>query len=150
MTRFPDLVPRELREQWKEDGHYPQTTVFDSFTAHTDRHPEAPAVLDADGPVSFAELLRLGVRPDDVVAYQLPNSRLCCAIDLAVVAVGAIVLPFPPGRGDRDVRALLRRSRAAVVIIEDHYPDVDLVSQVSASCCTSPESSESRCSPPAC
>lgn len=100
-------------------------------------------MVDSDGSVSFAELrqlalrlaaglLRLGVQPGDVVAYQLPNSRLCCAVDLAVVSIGAIVLPFPTGRGDRDVRALLRRSRAVVVIVEDHYQDVDIVGMVTA------------------
>jgi acyl-CoA synthetase len=141
--RFPDLVPRELREQWKAAGYYPGIAIFGMFNRHVDRQPDAQAVVDAEGSVSFAELRRLalrlaagllwlGVAPGDVVAYQLPNSRLCCAIDLAVVAIEAIVLPFPPGRGDQNVRSLLRRSRAVVVIVEDHYDDVDLVEMVTA------------------
>ena len=105
------------------------------FNRHVNRQPDAQAVVDVEGSVSFAELrrlalrlaaglLRLGVAPGDVVAYQLPNSRLCCAIDLAVVAIGAIVLPFPPAQragASRPVpggRARQRRARRPIAALD--------------------------------
>ncbi len=136
--RFPDLVPRKLRLRWKAEGIYPDVDVFEMFARHVARTPTGDAVVDEAGPVSYGELeqlalrlaaglLRLGVRPGDVVAHQLANSRWCCVADLAVAVVGAVVVPFPVGRGDRDVRSVLRRSRAVAIIVAETYADVDLV-----------------------
>jgi non-ribosomal peptide synthetase component E (peptide arylation enzyme) len=58
-----------------------------------------------------------------VVGVQLPNSRLSCALDLAIAALGAVVLPYPVGRGDRDILSLLGRSRAVLAVTATHYGD---------------------------
>ncbi|WP_410577121.1 class I adenylate-forming enzyme family protein [Amycolatopsis sp. lyj-108] len=133
IIRYTDHVPADLRRSWAAAGHYPDQDLYSLFRGHVRRAPQAPAVLDAEGTVSYGELDRtarrlaaglaqLGVGPGDVVAVQLPNARLACAVDLAVAAVGAIVLPFPLGRGDRDAVSLLRRSEAVVVItVADHH-----------------------------
>ncbi|MDN5517102.1 MAG: hypothetical protein L0G82_17835, partial [Pseudomonas sp.] len=44
----------------------------------------------------YRSLRQAGIVAGDVVAYQLSNHWRCCAIDLAVAALGAIVAPFPP------------------------------------------------------
>lgn len=131
-SRFPDLIPNSLRRSWSRAGYYPDRDLYSLFTAQRLLRPDAPAVVDADGTVTYAELddlarrlaagLRsLGVGPDDVVAVQLPNSRLVCAADLAVAALGAIALPFPVGRGTREAANLLRRSDAVAVIALAEY-----------------------------
>ncbi|MBH0781815.1 class I adenylate-forming enzyme family protein [Nocardia bovistercoris] len=132
-TRYRDHVSTDLRRAWAREGHYPGRDLYSLFRGHVQRAPQAPAVLDAEGSVSYAELDRaarrlaaglaqLGIGPGDVVAVQLPNARLACVVDLAVAAVGAIVLPFPLGRGDRDAVSLLSRSEAVVVItVADHH-----------------------------
>ncbi|MFX0579424.1 class I adenylate-forming enzyme family protein [Nocardia nepalensis] len=132
-TRYADHLSADLRRAWADAGHYPGRDLYSLFRGHVQRAPDAPAVLDAGGPVRYDELdrtvrrlaaglVRLGIGPGDVVAVQLPNARLACAVDLAVAAVGAIVLPFPLGRGDRDAVSLLRRSEAVTVItVADHH-----------------------------
>ncbi|BCK56001.1 class I adenylate-forming enzyme family protein [Nocardia wallacei] len=131
-SRYTDLVPAELRGAWSAAGHYPGSDIYTLFARHVARHPDKPAVVDADGTVTYAELddltvrlaaglSRLGIGAEDVVAVQLPNSRLACAADLAVAALGAIVLPFPVGRGTREAATLLRRSEAvAVIALAEH------------------------------
>lgn len=124
---YRDLVPADLRRTWSRAGHYPDRDIYAMFAEHVARRPDAEAVIDADGTVTYAELdtlarrlaaglTRLGIGATDVVAVQLPNSRLACAADLAIAALGAIALPFPVGRGGREAANLLRRSGAVAVI----------------------------------
>ncbi|MET8827652.1 AMP-binding protein [Streptomyces sp. NPDC004610] len=140
---YPDLVPVALRAEWRERGLYPGVPVFDLFRQQAAARPDAVAVFDDSGETTYGELLDaslrlaaglrgLGVRAGQTVASQLPNSWQAVAVDLAVAALGAIVLPFPAGRGDQDIRALLTRSRAAALIVPARYQDVDPVSVATA------------------
>lgn len=123
-----DLVPATLRRAWSAQGFYPDQSVYTMFAAKATRHPERTAVVSADGSITYGALLEAahriasglranGIVAGDVVAYQLPNTWHCCAIDLAVAALGAIVAPFPPGRGRLDTEALLKRCGARAVIV---------------------------------
>lgn len=126
-----DLVPAALRRWWRHIGHYPGRDLFTLFTEHAHRHPYRQAVVvDGEGATTYRELhdaalrlagslAELGVCPGEVVAVQLPNGWRAVAVDLAVAALGAVVLPYPVGRGRRDAFALLRGSRAAVVVLAE-------------------------------
>lgn len=107
-----DLVPSDVRRQWISDGTYLNQSVFSLFCQHANSQPDKPAVLSPQGHVTYKELLEqslrlaaalrdVGIVEGDVVAYQLTNSWLSCAIDLAVAALGGIVAPFPP-RGEEN------------------------------------------------
>ena len=132
-----DLVPEKVRSQWVRDGIYPNKSLYELFVEHAWRHPDGPAVISLDETVTYMQLLskvhRLangfrarGVVAGDVIAYQLPNSWRCCAIDLAAAALGAIAAPFPPGRGRLDIQSLLRRCDARVIIVEQEHTKTDL------------------------
>jgi non-ribosomal peptide synthetase component E (peptide arylation enzyme) len=131
---YSDLVPSSLRRSWAAIGRYQDADLYTLFERHSDRCPDRAAVVDADGEISYGQfdvlvrklaagLTALGVCPGEVVGVQLPNSRLSCALDFAVAAVGAIVLPFPIGRGERDIASLLGRSNAVVAITAACYGD---------------------------
>lgn len=130
-----DLLPSQLREQWETEGLYPNLSVFDAFFQQVVKNPHSPAVSSLTETVSYEELLghslrlaqglsELGIGPGDVLAYQLPNHWRNCALDLAAAALGAIVAPFPPGRGKADIESLLRRSQAKAVVVQ-HSPSKD-------------------------
>ncbi|MBA1199363.1 acyl--CoA ligase [Pseudomonas plecoglossicida] len=132
-----DLVPLHIRRRWAEDGSYPNQDVFSLFRARVAQAPDKAAVLSPEGNISYAALLdaalrlanslrQAGIVAGDVVAYQLSNSWRCCAIDLAVAALGAIIAPFPPGRGKLDIQAMVRRCDARAVIVPQSYADIDL------------------------
>ncbi len=136
-TVLTDLVPATLRREWSQAGYHPDRDVFGLFTELVAADPDRVAVLDGSGVRSCGDLhdssLRLasglrerGIGPTSVVACQLPNSWRSVVVELAVASLGAVVLPFPVGRGDHDVRSLLRRSRASVAVITRHYADVDV------------------------
>ncbi|MBS0423564.1 MAG: acyl--CoA ligase [Proteobacteria bacterium] len=132
-----DLVPAEVRAQWIQNGAYPNKSLFTLFCEQAQRNPGKPAVVSPDHTITYGELqhkivclaasLRdLGVVAGDVIAYQLTNSWYHCAIDLAAAALGAIVAPFPPGRGRLDIESLLRRCDARVIIVESRFVQQDL------------------------
>ncbi|MGA8136765.1 MAG: class I adenylate-forming enzyme family protein [Pseudomonas gingeri] len=132
-----DLVPAAVREQWVREGLYCNQTVFELFSRHALATPDKLAVLSLDESISYRALLQRslclaaglrarGVVAGDVVAYQLANSWQCCAIDLAAAALGAVVAPFPPGRGRLDIESLLKRCDARAVIVPEMYGGIDL------------------------
>lgn len=132
-----DLVPTEVRRQWIQNGIYPNKSVYELFLERALQTPDKPAVVTLYEIITYAELLdkvkRLaaafkirGVVTGDVVAYQLQNNWRSCAIDLAASSLGAIVAPFPPGRGLLDVQSLLRKCDARVIIVEQEYAGVDV------------------------
>ena len=136
-----DRVPAEMRRQWAQNGIYPDKSVYELFCEHVRQHPDSPAVMSLDQTITYIELLdkvhrlasslkALGIVSGDVVAYQLPNSWHSCAIDLAAAALGAIVAPFPPGRGRLDIQSLLRRCDARVIVIEQEYAGSNLCEMI--------------------
>ena len=136
-----DMVPAEIRKQWAQNGIYPDKSVYELFCEHVRRHPDNPAVISLDQTITYAELLdkihrlagslkALGIVSGDVVAYQLPNSWRSCVIDLAAAALGAIVAPFPPGRGRLDIQSLLRRCDARLIVVEQEYAGTDLCKMI--------------------
>jgi acyl-CoA synthetase len=136
-AQLTDLVPAALRREWSRAGYYPDRDVFGLFTELVQTDPDHSAVFDHCGVHSRGKLhdraLRLayglrelGAGPGSVVSCQLPNSWHAIVVDLAVAALGGIVLPFPTGRGDRDVHTLLRTSRAHLAITSRYYADTDL------------------------
>lgn len=138
---FHDLVPSQLRASWSASGIYPDVPVFQLFERHAQADPDRIAVIDADGPISYgnmrelalrlaAGLVRLGISEGDVIACQLPNSRYSCLVDLAVAAIGAIVLPFPVGRGHRDIQSLLATSHARGIVITAKHYEFDVLDAV--------------------
>ncbi|MET0237829.1 MAG: class I adenylate-forming enzyme family protein [Kibdelosporangium sp.] len=137
-TTPADLVPAGLREQWAAEGHYAGRDIYDLFSEHVQAAPDRVAIIDDAGEITYSaldtqirrlavRLNRLGVTAGDTVATQLSNGRDTCIADLAVAAIGGVVLPYPIGRGVKEARSLLGRSNAVVAIV---HPD--LVAQTTA------------------
>lgn len=128
---FVDLVPDEVRREWARAGLCPDRDLYALFSEHCAQNPAKPVVIDEHGEASYAELddlarriaaglSGLGVAAGDVVGVQLGNDRWACAVELALAALGAVALPYPPGRGDVEAASLLGRAgaRVAVVLVE--------------------------------
>ncbi|WP_033224587.1 MULTISPECIES: class I adenylate-forming enzyme family protein [unclassified Streptomyces] len=129
-VQIRDLVPAALRRSWVVRGHCPDRDLYSLFAAHVRAHPTRTAVVDTEGTLDYARLdadvrhlaARLaerGLGARDVIAVRVPNGRRAVAAELAVAALGAVALPYPPGHGSRGPASLLARSRARAVIVED-------------------------------
>ena len=77
-----------------------------------------------------ANLLRaLGIGPQDVVAYVLPNA-LETVVTLLAGAVAGIVCPINPLLDPAQIAALLRETKAKVVVTLKPFPRTDLAQKV--------------------
>lgn len=98
--------------------------------AHVAVRGDALAVHDDGEELSFETLLRAvlshagglrerGVAPGDVVAVALPNVWRYVALEIAVPAIGATLLPLPVSLGRLETEDAIERSGAKLVIGED-------------------------------
>ncbi|GGX01265.1 class I adenylate-forming enzyme family protein [Streptomyces lomondensis] len=141
-----DLVPARARRAWVARGHCPDRDLYTLFSAHVRRHPGRTAVIDSAGALDYAgldarvrhiaaRLAEHGLDERDIVAVRVPNGRDAVAAELAVAALGAVALPYPPGHGSRGPVSLLARARARAVILGDpsdavshaHLPHLEAV-----------------------
>ena len=84
----------------------------------------------SDRVTQAANLLRaLGVGPQDVVAYVLPNA-LETVVTLLAGAVAGIVCPINPLLDPAQIAALLRETKAKVVVTLKPFPRTDLAQRV--------------------
>ena len=91
---------------------------------------EAAAVWDACVEIDFSDLLShvhrfeallagRGVRAGDVVAVRLPNVWQYVALELAIPALGAVILPLPLGLGEHELRWISEKAKPALVIADE-------------------------------
>ncbi|RSN54374.1 AMP-dependent synthetase [Amycolatopsis sp. WAC 04182] len=117
-----DLVPAALRREWVRCGHCPDRDLYSLFGDRVREHPLRTAVIDDEGALDYAHLdvavrelaARLaaaGCGSTDIVGVREPTGRAAVVAELAVLAIGAVVLPLPPGSDD-----LLDRARVRFVV----------------------------------
>ena len=68
-----------------------------------------------------ASLTQLGLRPGDVISFQLPNWRETVAIDIAAVWLGLVINPVIPIYRDRELAFILADSRSRCLFIPGVY-----------------------------
>ncbi|TDV56266.1 non-ribosomal peptide synthetase [Actinophytocola oryzae] len=104
------------------------------FAARVAAHPDAPAVRDEDGVLTYRELdvasgglaavlLARGVRPDETVAVVLPRSRACVVALLAVARAGAGFLCLDPGLPSARMAWLARDAGAVLQVTNADMAD---------------------------
>ena len=121
------------RRCWMPD-RAAQLTLDERLRSVCARRPDDLAVIEArdagDATLTWRQLLdrvertatlflRLGVRPGECVAYQLPNCLEFVVMTLAVLRIGAICCPLMPIFREREVAFCLRRSGARVLFVPD-------------------------------
>lgn len=84
------------------------------------------ARLYARGLRAASGLARLGVRPGDTVAIQVPNWPEGTVAHAAGWLAGAVVVPIVPIYGSREVRFILRQSGARIFIVARHWRGRDV------------------------
>jgi len=127
-SRAPTRAPHEFRDlhRW--------------FRATAAAHPHAPALVDGPATITYAELAgrsealaaelrRLGVGPERVVAIVLERSPTLIAALLAVLACGGAFLALDPDEPPARLRRILGDASPAVLIARglDLCPELDLL-----------------------
>ncbi|WP_155742740.1 condensation domain-containing protein, partial [Xanthomonas graminis] len=116
----------------------PLATLTQALHAQVQRTPQAPALIDGELVVSYAELqaratvlaqrlLASGVTPGACVALLLPRSALLVVAELAVLMCGAAYVALDQTQPQARLRALLHDCAAAALLCNADSP-LDAVS----------------------
>lgn len=114
-----------------------EQSLADAMAVTAARHPDARLVVsdgERSGPYRLnevhaaglrfgAHLSRLGIKPGDCVAVQLPASVEWLITTIGVVHAGAVLLPIVPGRAEADTSFMLKESRARLIVSVRHDPN---------------------------
>ncbi|MFD0279917.1 class I adenylate-forming enzyme family protein [Kitasatospora sp. NPDC127111] len=112
------------------DGAPDATRVIDLLDAAAAARPDAPAVRDAGGAWTYAELARAsravaawlrgpgGVAPGDRVVLRLGNRREFVALYYGVLRAGAVAVPLNPELKPFVLRGVLADAAPAVVVLD--------------------------------
>lgn len=143
-SRAEDLAG--LQRRWYDQGLYGTETLSTAMIHgaaehpaalmifHSDEHP-AQATLDQMSTLSrrlASGLYRLGLRPGDVVAVQVPNWLEGAVTYQAAMHLGLIIVPIIHIYGASEVRFILRQSGAKVLIVPDRWRTINYLDRVAA------------------
>jgi acyl-CoA synthetase (AMP-forming)/AMP-acid ligase II len=114
-------------------------TLSSVFTETARACGDKPAVFDGKGYRSWNEWLQeastlaralqeLGVSKGDVVALHLPNSWEYLTLHVAVALIGAVTFPLHMAYGEHELRVLVERAAASVLVLPSTYAQRDLFS----------------------
>jgi amino acid adenylation domain-containing protein/non-ribosomal peptide synthase protein (TIGR01720 family) len=107
----------------------PEATVPALFERQAAAHPEAIAVSDGAGTMTYAqlntranllarELIRSGIGPENVVAVALPRSGALVVVKLAVLKAGAAYLPIDTEYPSRRVDFVLSDAQPQLIVTD--------------------------------
>jgi acyl-CoA synthetase (AMP-forming)/AMP-acid ligase II len=122
--------------RYTQSGAWRNVTLADNATRQAERNGQRIAVVEGERSVSFADLLTqakrlagafdaLGLRPGDVVSFQLPNWIETMVINLAACSAGLVVNPIVPIYRESEVRYILRDARAKMFLIPERFRNFD-------------------------
>lgn len=131
------LVNEQLINEYVEKGWWGKETIYDLFHHHVETRPNTEALIDPLNrsaicgglPKRFtyqeishevdqlaAILVKNGIRKDDIIAIQLPNTVEIVISYLAILRIGAIATPFPVQYREHEYETLLNFVEAKAVL----------------------------------
>jgi acyl-CoA synthetase (AMP-forming)/AMP-acid ligase II len=122
--------------RYSASGAWRNLTLADRAQRIAERAPGRIAVVEGDRAVTFGEVLtqarRLaaalraaGLRPGEVVSFQLPNWSETMTINLAACIAGVVVNPIVPIYRDAEVRHILRDARSRMLFVPRTFRGFD-------------------------
>lgn len=122
-------------------GAWRNQTIADAARALAAREPQrvthvfegrawtiAELVRDADA--LAASLRAMGLRPGDVVSFQLPNWVEALVIDLAAAMLGLVVAPIVPIYRDAELAYMLADAGVKAAFVPGEYRGVDYMAMM--------------------
>ncbi|MCZ7526247.1 MAG: AMP-binding protein [Acidimicrobiia bacterium] len=133
-----------MQRWWRERGAWTDESLVDRLLAAPARFG-ADRVAVVDGGVRLtlgglversgrvaAALHARGVRPGDVVAYQLPNWWESVVLAWGILRLGAVASPVTPTLREREVGFVLRCTGARIMVVPERFRGHDHVATVAA------------------
>lgn len=131
-TRWnPDRADRAVR-----DGDWTNRTIADLAAERVAANPGRILLIDGERRLSCSDLYdsaqrlagyfdAIGLKPGEVVSFQLPNWWECSVINLAAAMTGVVVNPIVPINRDAEVTFMLRESRSRLMFVPGTFRGFD-------------------------
>ena len=131
-TRLTD----ETIRRYTRSGAWRNVTLADLAQRRASLAPGRCAVVHGERALSFGQVMEearqlaaafvaAGLRPGDVVSFQLPNCTETMAINIAACLTGLVVNPIVPIYRDAEVRYILRDCRAKLFFVPEIFRNFD-------------------------
>ena len=127
-TRWSD----ETAERYLAEGHWQRTTLVDAARTMLARDPDAPFQIEGEQRMTRGEVwhqaLRLtafffsrGLKPGDVISFQLPNWSETPVIALAARMCGLAINPIPPIYREAELGYILADCRSRLIFVPQMF-----------------------------
>ncbi len=131
-VRFSDEEARQLRAA----GVWRGRTIVDDATEAADAVPDQICLRDGARAISYRDILleaqalaaglaERGLRPGQVVAFQLPNWIEAAVVNIAAAMLGLVVNPIVPIYRDKEVAEILTDCGARVLFVPTVWRNYD-------------------------
>ncbi len=121
-------IPAPHQRAFAQSDAWDRRTLADQAIERANADPAFTAFTDGKGTLTRAQLVTdahalaaalhaRGLRPGDVLAFQVPNWREAAVINLAAVFAGLVVNPIVPIYRDHEVAQMLGDCRAKAVFV---------------------------------
>ena len=138
---FETLLTDELIAAYTDAGYWKNKVVTDFLDEHAEKTPDKMAYVDRRGTLTYAELraasircalglLELGVKPGEVVSFQLPNWMEWIVLHYGATRMGAILSPLIPIYREREIQFMVELAESKVLVIPHEFRHFDYVKMV--------------------
>ncbi|WP_370935623.1 AMP-binding protein [Amycolatopsis sp. cg13] len=133
---FATILNDETIEAHTRAGYWVNRTITDYLDDAAAATPDKTAFVDSQRGVTFGQLkhevdrcalglLELGVRPGDVVSFQLPNRIEWIVVHYAASRIGAVSNPLIPIYRDREVGFMVALAKSKVLVVPREFRGFD-------------------------
>jgi acyl-CoA synthetase (AMP-forming)/AMP-acid ligase II len=138
---FPVRRSPETTARYRDAGHWRDETLADVARARTREEPARTLLIEGERRISrgdaWEQARRLaaffaarGLRPGDVVSFQLPNWIESAVISLAVRLAGLVINPIPPIYREAELGYIAADCGAKLLFVPDTFRNHDHVAMV--------------------
>jgi len=128
--------PAPHHRAYANGGFWRDETLADMAYRLTETNPDASVLANVAGPTRRGEIIEeaealavslqeLGLKPGDVISFQIPNWAEACVINLAAAMGGFVINPIVPIYRDAEVGMMLRDCGAKVLFVPQQYRRFD-------------------------
>ncbi len=133
---FATILDDETIEAHTRAGYWANRTITDYLDDAAAAAPDKTAFVDSQRSVTFGQLkqevdrcalglLELGVRPGDVVSFQLPNRIEWIVVHYAASRIGAVSNPLIPIYRDREVGFMVALAKSKILVVPREFRGFD-------------------------
>ena len=138
-TRWSD----EHAARWLAEGHWTRSTLADVARASAAANPQGTLLIEGETKVTRAEnwdqslrlaawFLSRGLKPGDVISFQLPNWTETAVIALAARMCGLVINPVPPIYRESELAYILADCGAKLIFVPGVFRKHDHAAMIEA------------------